>query len=171
MDRLMSMGVRFARVRSQASWTKPSMASLWTSVSPLATGVQRYPDALAAGAAMPAEVLREAGFVTCGIFRNGWVSHNFGFGQGFDLYFQPGPSVDPERLARHNPSSHPLTGTDLDATRAALEFLRIHRQRRFFLYLHYMDVHQYAYDAESARFGTGLLDAYDNATLGIGLTC
>ena len=35
-----------------------------------------------------------------------------------------------------------------------MEFLRIDGKQRWFLYLHMMDVHEYTYDAESARFGT-----------------
>jgi arylsulfatase A-like enzyme len=163
MDRMMAMGIRFARVRSQSSWTKTSMASLWTGAYPATIGIHRYSDALGESALLPAEILREAGFVTCGIFRNGWVAPNFGFSQGFDLYYKPAPSRDPERFAQHNPSAHPLQGTDYDATQAAIQFLRTYRDKRFLLYVHYMDVHQYLYEAESTRFGTRLVDAYDNA--------
>ena len=68
-----------------------------------------------------------------------------------------------ERFAQHSPSAHRLQGTDYDATQAAVQFLRTYRDRRFLLYVHYMDVHQYLYESESARFGTRLVDAYDNA--------
>ncbi len=163
MDRMMQRGVRFARVRSQSSWTKTSMASLWTAAYPATTGIHRYSDALSDSARLPAEILRDAGFVTCGIFRNGWVAPNFGFSQGFELYYKPAPKRDPARFAQHSPSSHPLQGTDYDATQAAIQFLRTHRDGRFLLYVHYMDVHQYLYEAESARFGARLVDAYDNA--------
>ena len=163
MDHMMARGVRFARVESQSSWTKASMASLWTAAYPARTGIHRYSDALSEAASMPAEILHDAGFVTCGIFRNGWLAPNFGFSQGFDLYTKPTPSVDRERFAQHNPSAHRLQGTDYDATQAAIQFLRTYHDRRFLLYVHYMDVHQYLYEAESARFGTKLVDAYDNA--------
>jgi hypothetical protein len=139
------------------------MASLWTATHPARTGIHRYSDALSEAASMPAEILREAGFVTCGVFRNGWLAPNFGFSQGFDLYTKPTPSVDRERFAQHNPSAHRLQGSDYDATQAAIQFLRTYHDRRFLLYVHYMDVHQYLYEAESARFGTRLVDAYDNA--------
>jgi arylsulfatase A-like enzyme len=163
MDRMMQGGIRFARVESQSSWTKASMASLWTASYPGTTGVLRYSDALSGSARLPAEILREAGFVTGGIFRNGWVAANFGFAQGFDLYVRPAPSRDPERFAQDNPAAHRLLGTDWDATEAAIRFLRTYRDSRFLLYVHYMDVHQYLYESESARFGTRLVDAYDNA--------
>jgi arylsulfatase A-like enzyme len=139
------------------------MASLWTGLYPRRTGVTRFNDAVAQEAVMPAEILRDAGFRTAGIFRNGWVSNNFGFDQGFHRYYEPKPSRDPERFKRRNPSAHPLQGTDLDATQSAVEFLSNHGNERFLLYIHYMDVHQYLYDEGSALFGSNRVGAYDNA--------
>ena len=75
------------------------------------------------------------------------------------------PSRTPERFERRSPSTHPLLGNDFDATEAAVEFLRAHTRDRFFLYVHYMDLHQYMYDQEAAKlaFGTSYSDAYDSA--------
>jgi arylsulfatase A-like enzyme len=112
---------------------------------------------------MPAEILQRAGFRTGGIWRNGWIGGHFGFAQGFDMYFRPGPSRGPEKYERRNPSAHPLQGTDFDATESAVEFLRTYGDARFLLYIHYMDVHQYLYDETSALFGTTYSDAYDNS--------
>ena len=95
LDFAVSSGVRFAHVQSQSSWTKASMASLWTGRYPRRTGVTRFPDAVPDEAVLPAERLREAGFKTGGIFRNGWVEANFGFHQGFELYIRPSPSRTP----------------------------------------------------------------------------
>ena len=85
IDRLAAGGVRFAHQLSQSSWTKCSMASLWSTLYPARNGVTRYDDVLSPEAHLPAEVPHEAGFRTVGIFRNGWVAANFGFDQGFDL--------------------------------------------------------------------------------------
>ncbi len=163
MDYLAETGIRFEKVVSQSSWTKTSMASLWTGTWPRTNGVLRWKHGLPEEAVMPAEILSEAGFFTAGIWRNGWVATNFGFSQGFDIYLRPKPGRNPERFQRNNPSSHPLTGTDEDLTLGAQEFLRAHGHRRFFLYMHYMDIHQYAYDEISSHFGTSYSDAYDNA--------
>jgi arylsulfatase A-like enzyme len=161
MDDLARTGVRFARVQSQSSWTKSSMASLWTATYPARNGVLRWGHALPEEAPLPAERLQEAGFRTAGIFRNGWVAANFGFHQGFQGYIRPVPSAAPEK---QTPLSHErLKGTDEDATQAAFEFLRTYGDERFLLYLHYMDVHQYTYTEGSALFGTSYSDAYDNA--------
>jgi arylsulfatase A-like enzyme len=165
LDYLAENGIRFERCMSQSSWTKSSMASLWTGTFPGSNGILRWSHGIPEAAAMPAEILRDAGFRTGGIYRNGWVSPNFGFEQGFQIYYRPTPGRTPENFARRTPSSSPLMGTDQDVTESAIEFLRSHGHERFFLYLHYMDVHQYAYDQESARFGMGYADVYDNALL------
>jgi choline-sulfatase len=163
MDFLASTGVRFAHVEAQSSWTKSSMASLWTGFYPRRIGITRYMDGLAPELVMPAERFREAGFQTGGIYRNGWVENNFGFDRGFDLYVKPHPSRTPARFERKGPSGARILGTDRDATDSAMEFIRTHAHERFFLYIHYMDVHQYLYAEESALFGSEIRDAYDNA--------
>jgi arylsulfatase A-like enzyme len=163
MDYLASTGVRFSRVVSQSSWTKSSMASMLTGTWPRKNGVLRWNHGLSAQVQTPAEVLKQAGFRTAGIWRNGWVGNNFGFGQGFDTYLRAMPTQTPAKFQRATPSASPLLGTDEDLTVAAQEFLRTYRGERFFLYLHYMDVHQYAYDESSALFGTSYSDTYDNA--------
>jgi arylsulfatase A-like enzyme len=56
-----------------------------------------------------------------------------------------------------------LTGDDGDILSSAYEFLRAHGHERWFLYLHMMDVHQYAYTEETALFGTTYFDSYDNS--------
>jgi arylsulfatase A-like enzyme len=163
IDAVARHGIRFEDVLAHASWTKTSMASLWTGTWPVTHGVLSWSHALPEAARMPAEAFRERGYRTAGLFRNGWVDSIFGFAQGFQNYYQPRANATPEKLARKNPSSRPLQGSDVDVTEAAREFLRSFREERFFLYLHYMDVHQYAYDESSALFGTSYSDAYDNA--------
>ena len=89
MDEMARTGVRFDRVLSQSSWTKTSMASLMTATYPVRNGILRLGHGMPEEAPLPAERLREAGFRTAGIFRNGWVAPNFGFGQGFQSYIRP----------------------------------------------------------------------------------
>ena len=89
LDRLAAGGVRFDRHMSQSSWTKSSMASLWTGLYPARTGITRYDHIVPDQAEMPAETFQQAGFRTVGLYRNGWVAPTFGFGQGFDVYIRP----------------------------------------------------------------------------------
>jgi arylsulfatase len=163
MDSLAATGIRFSRVIAQSSWTKTSMASLWTATWPRRNGVLRYRHALPDAAKLPAEILRDAGFRTAGLWRNGWVAPNFGFEQGFDTYVKPVPTPNPELFQRRTPSAYALLGSDEDLTRSSQEFLRSFGDQRFFLYLHYMDVHQFTYDQPSALFGLSHSDSYDNA--------
>ena len=163
MDHLASTGIRFARVISQSSWTKASMASMWTGTWPIRTGIGRWSHSIPPEATMPAELFQQAGFYTVGIWRNGWVAPNFGFEQGFNTYIKPMALPGPNGFQKRTASASSLVGTDEDLTRAAAEFLRAYGHKRFFLYLHYMDVHQYAYDEVSGKFGTSYSDVYDNA--------
>ena len=65
-------------------------------------------------------------------------------------------------MRRENPTLKEV-GSDEDSLPAMIEFLRIHGDERWFLYLHLMDVHEYIYDSESALFGTDYSDVYDNS--------
>jgi len=162
IDALAATGVRFAENLSQSSWTKTSMASLWTGSYPVRTGVTRSPQVISEDAWMPAEILQAAGFRTFAIWRNGWIRPAFGFSQGFEIYHSPRAGPIPASVRRERPAVS-IVGTDQDTIFSAMEFLRSHGNERWFLYLHLMDVHQYVYDEESALFGTSYSDIYDNS--------
>ena len=162
LDALAGRGVRFENVESQSSWTKTSMASLWTSRYPSQTGVLRVYHALPQGAIVPAEILRRAGFQTGGVVRNDWMQPTFGFDQGFDTYQRP-TSIHPVAASHHNPISERQETTDIDATDLAVAFIEKNRDRRFLLYIHYMDAHQYLFSDETPTFGTELSDYYDSS--------
>jgi arylsulfatase A-like enzyme len=162
IDALAADGARFAQHLSQSSWTKCSMASLWTGLYPARTGVTRSPQGVSQDALMPAEILREAGFRTFAIWRNGWIAPKFGFNQGFEAYHSPKSQRIPPSIRREKPTVG-VAGTDQDSVRSATEFLRSHSDQRWFLYMHLMDVHQYVYDEDTALFGTSYSDIYDNS--------
>jgi len=162
LDALAATGIRFAQQVSQSSWTKCSMSSLWTGLYPARTRSLRAYDVVSEQATMPAEIFRDAGFRTAAVWRNGWIAPNFGFGQGFEIYLSP----TEQRGGRMNRIDNPniaLEGSDGDIIDSAREFLRAHGHERWFLYLHMMDVHQYAYSEDTALFGTNYSDSYDNA--------
>ena len=155
-------GVRFERHLAQSSWTKASMASMWTGLYPIRAGITRFDQVIPEEAELPAERLSEAGFDTVGLYRNGWVSPNFGFGQGFDIYVKPAGRPMAPSVRRENPT---ISGsfTDEDVLYSAMEYLRVNGRDRWFLYLHLMDIHEYTYDEESALFGGDYSDIYDNS--------
>jgi len=162
MDYFAATGVRFANNRAQSTWTKTSMASLWTSLYPQRIDVLDHRDAVTDEAMMPAEVFSANGYYTAGVWRNGWVAPNFGFRQGFEIYLTPVPRQAPNAM-RTRPVAGRIDGTDIDGIFAATEFLRVNQDRKFFFYLHLMDVHQYISTEETAIFGTSFEDSYDNA--------
>jgi len=163
IDALAEAGIRFRHHVAQSSWTKCSMASLWTGLYPNRTGVLRARHALPEAASLPAEIFREADFRTAGLFRNGWVARNFGFAQGFEIYMSPRP---PRFLVGHEPVDPAyVASSDDDVIRTASGFLRTHAGDRWFLYLHLLDVHQYTSDNASSIFGSSYSDVYDNAIL------
>ena len=162
LDALAGRGLLFTSHLAQSSWTKCSMASLWTGLYPARTGITRADHGLPEEALMPAEILKQAGYRTVGIWRNGWVSPTFGFAQGFDVYDRPVSVPLPPQLRRANPTVKG-GGSAMVAVRASAAFLRTAEDDRWFLYLHLMDVHEYIYDKETALFGTDYSDVYDNS--------
>jgi len=162
LDQLANTGIRFDRHLAQSSWTKASMASMWTGLNPWRAGITRFDHVLPEEVEMPAEILRDAGFRTIGLFRNGWVAPTFGFEQGFEVYNRPSPMGKGRAVMAEKPTLR-RGGTDEDVTASAIEFLRVHSGGRWFLYLHLMDVHEYIYDEESALFGSAYSDVYDNS--------
>jgi arylsulfatase A-like enzyme len=163
IDEAAAYGILFEDVVSQSSWTKTSMASLWTATYPVRNGILRYSHVIPEAAVMPAERFRDAGYRCVGLWRNGWVEANFGFAQGFESYVRPAIGRERIRIHRESRTPNPIAGTDEDLTIAATEFLERFGAQRFFLYLHYMDVHQYVYDESSAIFGTSYSDIYDQS--------
>lgn len=127
--RLAGQGVTFKRAIAPSSWTKTSMASIWTSKGPAHHGVKGVKDKFPSYLTTLAEGLAADGYHTIGVNTNPWLDSMFGFDAGFDVY----------RTYR---------GTNTVFMRAhqvneqALGILRQTRTRKpVFLYIHYMDVH------------------------------
>ncbi|NRA97918.1 MAG: sulfatase, partial [Planctomycetes bacterium] len=79
---------------------------------------------------------------------NGWLHQSFGFHQGFDRYMFPKGGGHP-RLGQ--PSLWPHADRVYEE---AVRLLDAHdRERPFFLYLHFMDVHEYAAPVEFRDYG------------------
>ncbi len=148
-------GVLFERVRAQSSWTKISMASLMTSLWPRSHGIRGAQDGLAESAVTLAEALRDGGYATYAVQTNGWLHQSFGFHQGFDRYMFPRAGGHPQ-LGQASLWPH--------ADRVYEEAVRLleglDRTGPFFLYLHFMDVHEYAAPPSFKTFGTDDRAAY-----------
>lgn len=144
-DRFAREHLWFARAVAQAPWTKPSVATLFTSLYPSQHGVLTHPshqvhagedlgrkllasDRLPASAATLAEAYRAAGFRTAAFVANPWMDRRFGFQQGFEHY--------DDSFAHWG-----ATGDGVMA--AALAWLATLRpDERYFLYVHTIDAHR-----------------------------
>ncbi len=149
----------FDRAATQAPWTKPAVATLFTGLLPsqhrLASHPELRSEKRAAHGIRPiradvlhdqfvtlAEVVRDAGHATAAFVSNPWMRQEFGFGQGFETY--------DDSFSRWGAAGERVTRAGLDWLTSASP------DRPFFLYLHYIDSHR----------PYGRLDATDEARLG-----
>ena len=87
IDSLAQNGVRFERVISQSTWTRPSIASLLTSLHPRTLGLSVEEEhALNPRHQTLAEVLKDHGYWTAGATANPNTNATFNFDQGYDYY-------------------------------------------------------------------------------------
>ena len=150
LSRWAARGVVFERALSQSSWTKISMASLLTSLWPRSHAIREPNDGLASDAETVAELLGRVGYRAYAVQTNGWLHASFGFHQGFEHYVFP-IGKGARGIAKASLWPH--------ADRVYEEFARLldahPRDDPFFLYLHFMDVHQYGAPSEFKTFGAG----------------
>jgi len=95
LDRLAGEGILFEQAYSNATWTKPSMATLFTGLHPSEHGLLQLglpasdeieTDALAEGTPMLAERFAAAGYHTLAVVRQVHLQPQFGFARGFADY-------------------------------------------------------------------------------------
>lgn len=95
LDGLSQKAYLFEQCRSQATWTRPSIASLYTGVSPRAHKMTMAPRGQSLSSDEPrlgdsyttlAESLKEAGYDTALFLSNPVVRAELGYGQGFNHY-------------------------------------------------------------------------------------
>jgi arylsulfatase A-like enzyme len=121
-DRFALEGAVFERAFSQAPATRPSCPSLMTSLYPTATGVML-------GETLPyryltlAEILRSQGFDTASFIQNINAGPAAGLHQGFGQLFNLS------------------LGAAVSYGEPVLDWIRDHRQRNFFAYIHVFDPH------------------------------
>jgi arylsulfatase A-like enzyme len=82
LDALARRGVAFEHAYAHASWTKPSVASLLTSLHPPSHQANLRRDRLSPDAPTLAESFAEVGYRTAVFSANPWISPAFGFDRG-----------------------------------------------------------------------------------------
>jgi arylsulfatase A-like enzyme len=86
IDRLAQRGTLFESAFSQANWTLPSVATLFSGLYPSAHGVREERKRLASDPSHLAPLMLRNGYLTVGFHAGGYLSERFGFAEGFDLY-------------------------------------------------------------------------------------
>lgn len=130
-------GERFTDATSNAPWTLPSVASLFTSRPTIElTAVDGGLVAIPEGVTSWAEALRARGFCGGAVVANFTVNVPNDFGKGFDNFVVP---------AKFGPAGHPEAAQVLGQARS---WLRAHRGEPTFLYLQFMDQHEPYHDHE-----------------------
>jgi arylsulfatase A-like enzyme len=93
IDGLATDGVRFANTFAQASWTRPSIATVLTGLYPSSHGAVHKADSLPDRVDTLAEVLAAGGYYTAGFADNANISPAFNFAQGFAEYHYLAPAL------------------------------------------------------------------------------
>jgi len=124
LARLAQDGCRFEQVQAQSCWTKPSVASILTSLSPEEHQCLDFGDRLSERLHTLGESFHQAGYQVHGVVTNVYVSQAFGYAQGFEHfhYMSTAPSAQVQQyveqwLQKRDPN------------------------RPFFLYVHSFDPH------------------------------
>ena len=127
IDGLAARGVVFEEAIAAATWTQPSIAAMLTGRWPAVLSASQKGEttqSLHAQERTLAEILKDRGYVTAGFVDNGTLAPEFGYGQGFDFYVDVNAD-DGESI-----------------TRPAIDWLRANSNRRFFLWVHWLDPHE-----------------------------
>jgi arylsulfatase A-like enzyme len=132
--------VVFPNAISQAPWTLPAFASIFTGLYPEEHGAQHFISELSPEQATIAELVREAGYLTMAVVSGHYVSSQVGMTQGFTLCDE---------------SQVPDAGRAITSgyvTERARALLAAHQAERFFLFLHYFDPHHLYLDHPEFNF-------------------
>jgi choline-sulfatase len=120
-------GSVFEEAQAPENWTKPSVASVLTGLTPASHGTKGSESKLSDKALMVSEVFKQAGYDTGAFLANGYVSDKFGFNQGWDFY---------TNYIRENKST-----TAEHVFRDAANWIEQHKSKRFFVYVQTIDPH------------------------------
>ena len=86
-DALAARSTVFEAATAQASWTRPTVATLLTGVGPISHGVHTLEHGLGDEWQLLPEFLGELGYATAAFSANGNVQRSTGFGRGFDEFW------------------------------------------------------------------------------------
>lgn len=124
IEQLAHEGVLFREAIAQSPWTLPSHVSLLTGIYPKHHGVKDEKTAIPDRVNLLAEYFRSHGFATAGFVNSFYLSGRYGFDRGFEEFQYIRETLGADHVIRE-----------------ALKYLRNRAPKRFFLFLHFYDVH------------------------------
>jgi len=134
IDSMADDGVLFRHSISTSSWTLPAHMSLLTARSMLGHGVVSDDRSLPASVPTVAEVFQKGGYETHAIVSAPYVHSRYGFARGFDDY-------DDKTIYFETNEDSYRSVTAPRLIEAADSYLSRSREKPFFLFLHFWDVH------------------------------
>ena len=134
LDALAEEGAWFPRALAAASWTRPSLASIFTGLHPGAHGVEDGHDALPPELPTIPQLLSAAGMTCLAVSANANGGPAFGFDRGFDRF-----RVPLER--RGYPDDFAKIPGDVVVAKGLELLAEVGDQESFFLFLHLLDPH------------------------------
>lgn len=131
IDALARESVVFENAITQAPWTLPAHAALFTATHPRSNRVHTTRSQLAGSLPTLAEVLTKAGYATAAVVSGPFFHRRFGLHRGF-RHYDDDLTASRERSMRdaYNPATHQRALSLLDSM-----------PEPFFLFLYYWDVH------------------------------
>jgi arylsulfatase A-like enzyme len=148
VDRLAEAGVVFERVVANCSWTRPSIASMLTSLHGRTLGIyDEVGDRLDDRFMLLSELLKSAGYTTLGATANPNINSEFGFSQGFDHYidsreiFHWMQKAGPTKRAGAPQATEERSLPATELFRSVLEYVESGKPPPFYVQLDLMEVH------------------------------
>jgi arylsulfatase A-like enzyme len=126
VDELARSGVLFENAISQAPWTLPSFASVFTSLYPTQHGATGAETMMRAEFPTLASILNDHGYKTGAVVNAPVLRSDYGLNRGFQFYSEPSTRI--ERPAD-------------EVTRDALDYLDGLDHKPFLAFIHYFDPH------------------------------
>lgn len=127
IDRLAEDSAVFLNTFASSPWTLPSHVSLMTALNCINHQVYHKERRIDPAILTLADVLREMDYFNGAITGGGFVKGSFGFNKGFDSYHIGGNLNAPDSAERIG--------------KASLNWIRRHRDRNFFLFVHTYQIH------------------------------
>jgi arylsulfatase A-like enzyme len=157
IDALAASGLMVERAWSTTTWTVPAVISLFTGSFvrthgwDLPTGDMTHRPQLPSLPTL-AEVLKQGGFETQGLYANGYLAHELGFSRGFDEWKRSTDSRMPQEVARRVEAWASSPTADQD---------------RHFLYLHLLGIHSGLAPSQEARERHGIEPEWFSERVGL----